>query len=84
MATLVYDGNRNIVQTISGNATGDPEQGAVSPVTSAAINAVVDPSGAPNSFISGLGRDLGAKTAAFSVQTTNGSGQVTSVVTNPS
>jgi hypothetical protein len=83
MATFTYDGNKNIVQTISTNATGDPEQGAVSPLTSAAFNGVIDPTGAPNSFSTTTDRGAGGKTAAFSVQTTNGSGQVTSVVTNP-
>ena len=83
MSTTVYDGNRNIVQTIAGSATGDPEQGVVSPLTSAAFNGVIDPTGAPNAFSTTTDRGAGGKTTAFSVTGTNGSGQACFTATNP-
>lgn len=80
MANFNYDAAQNIVQSIPASSTGFTEGAVTSPLTNAAINGFVDPNGAPNAFTS----TGGPKTAAFSVQVTNGSGQVCAVISNPS
>lgn len=71
MSVTTIDANRNIIQTLAANDS----VGVTAPLTNAATMGYVDPTGAPN-------KTSGTMTP-FSVQTTNGSGQVTSVVTNP-
>ena len=84
MASVTYDANLNIIQTITAKAVGFNEGDGVvvSPLTNAAINGFGDATGAPNTYGT-VGRDLSPKTTSISFASTNGSGQVTSVLLNP-
>lgn len=75
MATLTYDGNSNIIQTLASNVS----VGAVAPLTNAAVQPNISATAAPNVITPTTGA---IKTTAISVNNTV-SGQVISVVTNP-
>jgi hypothetical protein len=84
LANFNYDAVGNIEQTITTSAIGF-NQGigvVVSPLTNAAVQPNVAPTGAPNSFSTTTDRGAGAKTAAFSVNNVV-AGVIVSVVTNP-